>query len=86
MNSKTTSTILTFLLGAFVVLDLIFAIQTVIRTREFRGLQYDAAQAQQGLMHAQQLKSVYDDAMAYSQKNPDPDLKRILQPQGKPAK
>ena len=86
MKCETTNSALTFVLGVFVVLNVIFALQTIFRTREFRALQITAVQDQAALAQVQQLQSLARDVMAYSQKNPSPELNRILQAaQIKPA-
>ncbi len=83
MKCETTDTILKFALVALVVLAVIFALQTIFRTRELRSLTQQATLAQNNLVRTQ---SLYNDALAYSQKNPSPDLTRILQAvQAKPA-
>jgi hypothetical protein len=52
-------------------------------TREFRSLQIQAMQGQNGLVRVQALAN---DALAYNQKYPSPELTRILQAvQAKPA-
>ena len=83
MKCETTDTILKFMLAALVILAVVFALQTIFRTRELRSLTQQATMAQNNLMRMQ---SLYNDALAYSQKNPSPDLTRILQAvQPKPA-
>jgi hypothetical protein len=83
MKSDMTNTILTFVLGFLAVLGVIFALQTMFLTREFRSLQIQAMQGQNGLVRVQALAN---DALAYNQKTPSPELTRILQAvQAKPA-
>jgi Tfp pilus assembly protein PilV len=83
MKCDTTNTILTFVLGFLAVLGVIFAVQTMFLTREFRSLQQQALQGQNGLMRVQAL---LNDTIAYNQKTPSPELTRILQAaQTKPA-
>ena len=83
MKCETTDAILKFVLVALVVLAVIFALQTIFRTRELRSLTQQATMDQNNLIRMQTL---YNDALAYSQKNPSPDLTRILQAvQAKPA-
>jgi hypothetical protein len=67
---------LTFVLGAFVVLGVIFALQTIFRTREFRSLQIQMASINANYMRLQALAG---DVNAYNQKTPNADLTRILQ-------
>lgn len=76
MKSETTNTILKFVLGVLVILAVVFALQTIFRTRELRSLTGQATMANNNLLRIQ---SLYNDALAYSQKNPSPELTRILQ-------
>ena len=77
MKCDTTNTILTFVLGALVLLGVIFALQTIFRTREFRTLQVQANIDNANLMRLQALAS---DTAAYNQRYPSPELTRILGP------
>jgi hypothetical protein len=70
------NSVLTFVLGAFVVLGVIFALQTIFRTREFRSLQIQMASINANYMRLQALAG---DVNAYNQKTPNADLTRILQ-------
>lgn len=79
MKCETMNSVLTFVLGALILLDVIFALQTINHTREFRSLQFTAMQDQAMLAQIQQVESLARDAMAYDQKYPNPDLTRILQ-------
>lgn len=86
MKSELTNLVLMFVLGAFVVFDVIFAVRAIDGQRGLRSLQIKATQAQTGLMRIQQLRALANDAMAYNQKNPNPELTRILNAaQSKPA-
>jgi hypothetical protein len=67
---------LTFVLGAFVVLGVIFALQTIFRTREIRSLQIQMTNINANYMRLQALAS---DVNAYNQKTPNAELTRILQ-------
>jgi hypothetical protein len=83
MKCETTDTILKFVLTALVILAVIFALQTIFRTRELRSLSAQATAANNSLLRVQAL---YNDTLVYSQKNPSPDLTHILQVvQVKPA-
>ena len=83
MKCETTNTVLTFVLGALALLGVIFALQTIFRTREYRSLTVQATQANNAFMRVQ---SLANDVMAFNQKNPNPELARILQSaQAKPA-
>jgi hypothetical protein len=76
MKCETTNTILKFALAALVVLAVVFALQTIFRTRELRSLIQQENMDKNNLMLMQ---SVYNDTLAYTQKNPSPDLTHILQ-------
>jgi hypothetical protein len=76
MKSGTTDTVLKFVLAALVILAVIFALQTIFRMHDFRSLNAQANYAQNSL---QMVQSLYNDTLVYSQKNPSPDLTRILQ-------
>jgi len=83
MKSDTTNAILTFLLGVLAVAGVIFALQTIFLTREFRQLTVQATFANNSILQAQSLAA---DVAAYNQKNPGPELTRILQAvQAKPV-
>jgi len=81
MNCKTTTAILTFVLGAFVLLDIIFAWRAINRSREFRTLQ---VQAFQNNAYRMQVESLANDVAVFNQKNPNPDLTKLLQAISKP--
>jgi ABC-type transporter Mla subunit MlaD len=76
MKCETMNSLLTFVLGAFVVLGVIFALQTIFRTREFRSLQVQAANINANYIRLQALAS---DVNAYNQKYPSAELTHILQ-------
>jgi ABC-type transporter Mla subunit MlaD len=76
MKCETINTILTYVLGVLALLGVIFALQTIFRTREFRTLQIQATVDNANLMRIQALAN---EAYAYSQKNPNPELTRIFQ-------
>ena len=76
MKCETMNSVLTFVLGAFVVLGVILALQTINRTREMRSLQIQAANINANYMRLQALAS---DVNAYNQKTPSAELTRILQ-------
>jgi hypothetical protein len=84
MKSETLNGILTFVLGVLVVAGVILAVRMVMLHRDLRTLQRDAARDQAIIMRTQQF---FNDAAAYNQKNPSPELARILQilAQPKPA-
>jgi hypothetical protein len=76
MNNGLLNSALTFVLGVFVVLGVVFALQTINRTRETRTLQIQAAAINNSYMRLQALAV---DVNAYNQRNPTPELTRILQ-------
>jgi hypothetical protein len=70
MKCETMNSALTFVLGV------IFALQTIFRTREIRSLQVQAANINANYMR---LQTLANDVNAYNQKAPSPELTRILQ-------
>jgi len=83
MKCETTNTILTYVLGVLALLGVVFALQTIFRQREFRSLQIQATLDNASLARIQALAN---DTLAYNQRNPNPELTRILQSaQAKPA-
>ena len=83
MKNDNITTALNLVLAVLAILGVIFALQTIFRTRELRSLQMQATQANGYTMA---VESLANDAFAYSQKNPNPDILRILQlAQAKPA-
>ncbi|HEY4953008.1 MAG TPA: hypothetical protein VII71_06445 [Verrucomicrobiae bacterium] len=76
MKCDTTNTILTFVLGILAVAGVIFALQTIFLTRELRTLTVQATIANTSLLQAQALAN---DAVAYNQRNPNPELTKLLQ-------
>jgi hypothetical protein len=83
MKNDNVTTFLNLVLAVLAILGVIFALQTIFRTRELRILQMQATQAN-GYRMA--VESLANDAMAYSKQNPNPEIQRIMQPaQPKPA-
>ena len=81
MKCETTNTVLTFILGALVLLGVIFALKTINHTRELRSLTSLAMTANTGLIREQ---AFFNDCLEYSKTHPD--INRILQPfEAKPA-
>ena len=76
MKCETMNSVLTFVLGAFVVLGVIFALQTIIRTRELRTLQIQMTNINANYMRLQALAGEIN---AYNQKTPSAELTHILQ-------
>jgi len=77
MKNDNITTALNLVLYGLVILGVVFALQTIFRTREWRTLQIQATQANNYRMA---VESLANDALAYSQKNPNADILRILQP------
>jgi len=83
MKNDNITTFLNLVLAVLAILGVIFALQTIFRTRELRSLQMQATQANGYRMAVEALAN---DAVAYSKQNPNPDILRIVQPgQAKPA-
>jgi hypothetical protein len=83
MKCGMTNTVLTFVLGVLAVAGVIFALQTIFLTRELRTLTMQATFSNTSLAQAQSLAA---DVGAYNQKNPSPELTKLLQSiQTKPA-
>jgi len=83
MKCETTNTVLTYILGVLALLGVIFALKTINHSREYRSLTGQAAQANTALARVQALAN---DTLIFNQKNPNPELTRILQSaQSKPA-
>ena len=83
MKNDNITTFLNLVLAVLAILGVIFALQTIFRTRELRSLQMQATQAN-GYRMA--VESLANDVIAYSKQNPNSDILRILQPaQAKPA-
>ena len=83
MKNDNITTALNLVLGVLAILGVVFALQTIFRTREMRTLQIQATQAN---AYRMAVESLANDALAYSQKNPNADILRILQPgPAKPA-
>ena len=76
MKCETMNSVLTFVLGAFVVLGVFFAFRTIVRTREIRSLQIQAANINANYMR---LQALVGDVNAYNQKTPSAELTHILQ-------
>jgi hypothetical protein len=76
MKCDTTNSILTFVLGVLAVAGVIFALQTIFLTREFRSLTFQATVDNTYLVQAQ---SLANDVAAYNQKTPSPELTKLLQ-------
>lgn len=75
MKCETTNTILTFVLGMLAIAGVIFALQTIFLTREFRALTVQATIANNSFM---QVQALANDVAAYNQKTPSAELTKLL--------
>ena len=83
MKNDNVSTALNLALAVLIILGVVFALQTIFRTRALRTLQIQATQAN---TYRMAVDALAQDAYAYSQKNPNSEILRILPPiQAKPA-
>jgi len=83
MKCETTNAVLTFVLGVLAVAGVILALRTSIQTHELRKMNNQDAIERVYLMQAQAL---VNDVIAYNQKNPSPELTKLLQSlQAKPV-
>ncbi len=83
MKSDTTTTVLNFVLLVLAICGVFFAISTFTRTRELRLI---APQAQADNNVLARMQVLANQVAEYNQKNPSPELTRILQSiQAKPA-
>ena len=83
MKNDNISTALNLVLAVLAILGVIFALQTIFRTRELRSLQMQATQANGYRLGVEALAN---DAVAYSKQNSNSEILRILQPTpAKPA-
>jgi hypothetical protein len=76
MKADTNATVLNFILAVLVILGVIFASLSIVRTRELRQLQIRAQIAQINFMRAQALAN---DVAAYNATARSVELTRILQ-------
>lgn len=76
MKCETTNAVLTFVLGVFVVLGVVFALRASIQTHELRRLNMQMSVERIYLLQAQSLVS---EVAAYNQKYPSPQLAKALQ-------
>jgi hypothetical protein len=75
MKCETTHTILTLLLALLVLAGVLFALQSIFRTREFRTLQSQVIARQTNL---NRLNLLLNEAIVYGKTHPD--INRIIQP------
>ncbi len=77
MKNDNVTTALNLVLAVLAILGVVFALQTIFRTRTLRTMQIQATQAN---TYRMAVEALAQDAVAYSQKNPNSDILRILQP------
>jgi ABC-type transporter Mla subunit MlaD len=75
MKCETTNTVLTLVLAVLVVAGVIFALQSIFRTREFRTLQSQIIARQTNL---NRLNLLLNESIVYGKTHPD--INRIVQP------
>ena len=75
MKNDNLTTALNLVLAVLAILGVIFALQTIFRTRTLRTMQIQATQAN---AYRMAVDALAQDAVAYSQKNPNPDIQCIL--------
>ena len=86
MKSEIMNSVLTFVLGVFIVLGAIFAVRAISGQREFRELQFNATQSQAGLNQLNQIYLLVNDTREYGKAHPSPEITRMLDAlQAKPA-
>ena len=67
MKCNTTNTVLTLILAVLVLGGVLFALQTIFRTRELRSISLQATMANSTLMQEQAL---FNDCLEYSKTHP----------------
>jgi hypothetical protein len=86
MKCETTNSVLTFVLGALVLLGVLFALQTFFLTRDLRRLGVQVATANSALAQMRgPAQALFNDVTAYNKKNPSPELTKLVEPPAKPA-
>jgi hypothetical protein len=81
MKCETTNLVLTLVLGVLLLLSVVFAVQSVLRTREFGSINAQFSFARNSLIQEQAL---FQDCLEYSKTHPD--MTHVLQPfLGKPV-
>jgi len=81
MKCETTNTVLTLLLALLVLAGVLFAVQSILRTRQFRTLQAQILARQTNM---NRLNLVLNEAIIYGKTHPD--INRVIQPfEAKPA-
>lgn len=76
MKSDTTTTALNFILAALVILGVVFALLSIMRTRELRRVTPMAMQANSKIL---MIQSLIGDVNNYNQQAKSPEVARLLQ-------
>jgi hypothetical protein len=76
MKSETTTTALNFILAVLVILGVVFAIFSIMRTRELRQVTPAAMQINSQMM---MIQSLIADVNNYNQQAKSPEITRMLQ-------
>ena len=82
MKCGTTNAILTFVLGALAVSGVVLVLRTVMQTRQLRTMTPEVTMQNAYLSQAQMF---IGDVAIYNQKNPSPEITKLLQSLPKPA-
>jgi hypothetical protein len=82
MKCGITNAVLTFALGALAVAGVVLVLRTVIQTRELRTMAPEVTVENGYLAQAQMF---LNDVAVYNQKNPSPEITKLLQSLPKPA-
>jgi hypothetical protein len=81
MKCGTTNTVLTLVLAVLLLADVVFALRTIILTREFRTMQSQVVSRQASM---NRLNLLLQEAVQYGKTHPD--INPVIQPfEGKPA-
>jgi hypothetical protein len=80
MKSDTTTTVLNFVLAVLVILGVVFALMSILRTRELRQLQTNLQiRAQISQANFMRVQALAADVVAYNATAKSPELAKILQ-------
>jgi uncharacterized protein YpmS len=80
MKNDSTTTVLNFVLAAFVILGVVFALLTISRTRELRHMQVALqAQAQKTQITSARAQALLNDVINFNVTAKNPELAQIIQ-------
>ena len=86
MKNDNITTALNLILLVSVLLGVFFGVRSIFLGRTLRGMQTLAFQANQANSYRMAINAIAQDTITYSQKNPNPEIQRILAPAlAKPA-